>query len=139
MPGFPRFVYPPRYNRYTVGDEYKPHTDAPFMEVEGGKIRTDLSLTIWLNDDYEGGELVIDGMPHKGKPGQAVLYSGSTIHGVNPVTRGERICLITWIQSEFRDNEVREVIQNLCDVMHSNHDPKLDNAVARLVKRYAET
>lgn len=135
---FAKHVYPPRLNKYSGKERYKAHTDAPFMECDGGKIRTDLSLTLWLNDGYEGGELVIDGVPHKGEPGQAIIYSGSTIHEVRPVTRGERICLITWIQSEFRDPEIREIMGLLCEVMHERHNPKIDNVVARMTKRYAE-
>lgn len=97
-----------------------------------------MSLTIWLTDDYEGGELLIDGIPYKGKVGEGVLYSGSTIHEVKPVIRGERVCLITWIQSEIRDPEIREIVQSLSQVRRNHYDPLLDNAIARLVKLHVE-
>ncbi len=136
---FHRYILPPKFNKYAVGDYYKPHTDSPFMQCGDIKVRTDLSCTIWLNDDYEGGELCVDGHRLKGKPGQCVIYRGDSIHEVTPVTKGERICAITWIQSEFRDAEIRQILEDLCTAMHKYKDPLIDNAVARLTKRYAET
>ena len=102
----PKSIYGPKFSRYDVGDRYHLHTDAPWM----GDVRTDVSCTIWLNDDYEGGELVIDGKKHKYSPGLALLYECGVPHEVLPVTEGERICAITWIQSKVRDPCQRRLI-----------------------------
>jgi len=108
------------------------------MQCGDLKVRTDLSMTLWLNEDYEGGELCVDGHRLKGKAGECVVYRGDSIHEVTPVTRGERICAITWIQSEFRDSEIRQIIESLSRVRKDHCHPELDNAIARLVKRFAE-
>lgn len=105
----------PKFNRYTVDSpEYKRHGDAPTM---GNSVRTDLSCTIFLTppDEYEGGMLCVEDsfggyVECKGQPGQCVLYNGGSPHWVTPVTKGERISAVTWIQSYIRDPEQREIL-----------------------------
>jgi PKHD-type hydroxylase len=111
----PLQVHKPKFSRYTEGGaHYGVHTDAPWM----GATRTDLSCTIWLSspDSYEGGELVIydDGEKRqfKGNPGQCVIYDCGRPHEVLPVTSGERICAVTWIQSRVRDSQKRRLVSN---------------------------
>lgn len=99
-------MHAPKFSRYSEGEHYKLHTDAPWM----GDTRTDLSCTLWLSEDYDGGELVIDGVPYKGEPGECLIYNCGLPHEVRPVTFGERICVITWIQSRVRDSEKRKLI-----------------------------
>ena len=105
----PHRLHPPKFSRYTKGQRYLIHTDSPWM----GETRTDLSCTLWLNDDYEGGELCIDGKKIKGKPGQAMIYPCELPHEVLPVTKGERICAITWIESRIRDPHKRKLISDM--------------------------
>lgn len=95
-----------KFSRYRPGQQYHAHTDAPWM----GDVRTDLSCTLWLNDDYEGGELVIGGRKVRGKPGECILYDCGSIHEVLPVTSGERIAMVAWIQSRIRDSAERALI-----------------------------
>jgi PKHD-type hydroxylase len=104
----------PKFNRYGVGDAYRSHADAGFM---GKRLRTDLACTLFLNDDYEGGELCANGFEVKGEPGVAVVYECWRPHEVRPVTRGERICAITWMQSYIRDSSQREVLGYMRSVM----------------------
>lgn len=105
----------PKFNRYTPDSpEYKRHGDAATM---GGSVRTDLSCTIFLTppDEYEGGGLCIEDsfggfVEVRGNPGQCVIYDGGNPHWVTPVTKGERISAVTWIQSYFRDPEQRDIL-----------------------------
>jgi len=106
LEAIPLKYHAPKFSRYGVGDFYKRHTDSPWM----GDTRTDLSCTMWLNDDYEGGELKIGDQTFKGSPGQCVIYPCGTPHEVLPVTKGERLCVITWIQSRIRDAHKRRLV-----------------------------
>lgn len=105
----PLKLHAPKYSRYRDGNRYHKHTDAPWM----GSTRTDLSCTLWLNDDYEGGELEMGGRQYKGKPGEALVYECGEPHEVLPVTSGERICVITWIQSRVRDPAKRRLVSDM--------------------------
>ena len=73
-------------------------------------VRTDLSATLFLSapDEYDGGELVIEdtyGTQRVKLPaGDLVLYPGTSLHHVTPVTRGERVASFFWIQSLVRDD-----------------------------------
>jgi PKHD-type hydroxylase len=100
-------------NKYGVGDTYGWHVDHAHMN----SLRTDLSFTIFLNDpaDYEGGELEIR-LPTnqvqslKLEPGKMVLYSTGLTHRVTPVTRGERLCVVGWVQSFLKDDGDRHLM-----------------------------
>jgi len=105
----PLKLHSPKYSRYQDGNRYKAHTDSPWMAVT----RTDLSCTLWLNDEYEGGELSINGLKLKGKPGECVIYECGEPHEVMPVTAGARIAVITWIQSRIRDPIKRKWISDM--------------------------
>jgi len=73
-------------------------------------IRSDLSMTLWLTDDYEGGELVVNGEKFKGKPGDIIVYPSYSVHEVLSVTKGERICAVMWIQSMIREQDKRALM-----------------------------
>lgn len=111
----PRRVVPPLFSRYETGMHYGDHTDNALM----GNVRTDFALTLFLNapESYDGGELVIeaDREPRavKLKAGSAILYPATSIHRVEPVTRGRRDVAVTWIQSTVRDAAQREIIADL--------------------------
>jgi PKHD-type hydroxylase len=119
---FPVVVAPPLMTRYKPGMKYGAHTDAAFLQLPTGYIRSDLSCTIFLNDpaDYEGGELHIqlgDGHLHfKLKPGEAIVYPSDTLHEVVPVTKGERLVAITFIQSRIQDPFRRNLLYDLNEV-----------------------
>ena len=97
-----------RLNRCADGGFYGPHADASIMNVP--PIRSDLSMTLWLTEDYEGGELVVEGERYKGKPGDIIVYPSYSVHEVTPVTQGERICAVMWIQSMIRDQQKRDLM-----------------------------
>ncbi len=104
----PFILHPPKFNKYMEGGEYQEHTDAPWMS----NTRTDISCTIWLSepDAYEGGVLKIGEQAFKGTPGQGIFYDCDVVHSVTPVTSGERVCVVSWIQSRIRDPRKRQLI-----------------------------
>jgi len=104
----PLILHPPKFNKYGDGGQYKEHTDAPWM----GHTRTDISCTIWLSEptSYEGGGLRIGEQEFKGTPGQGIFYNCDVVHSVTPVTSGERVCVVSWIQSRIRDPRKRQLI-----------------------------
>ena len=96
-------------NRYQVGEGYGWHFDAALMAVNNGELaRTDYSFTIFLNDDYEGGELQIENEFVKGKAGEIYIYNSNLRHCVHPVTKGTRYACFGWIESVIQDKEVRQ-------------------------------
>lgn len=113
-------AFAPRFSRYSNGGEYQVHVDAAYM----GEVRTDLAMTLFLNDDYEGGELQIE-MPGsqvarvKAPAGHAVVYECWRPHRVTPVTKGERVVAVTWLQSRVASSEDREILDRLHRVIDS--------------------
>jgi PKHD-type hydroxylase len=103
--------------RYHPDMTYGDHVDDPLMG--GGKFRTDVSMTVFLNapEDYDGGELVVrtpfGEQKTKLAAGDAVVYPSASVHSVAPVTRGERMVALTWIQSFVRDAARRELLFEL--------------------------
>ena len=114
----PLKVAAPYYARYSAGMSYGNHVDDPVMG-QGDLYRSDISVTIFLSDpaDYDGGELVIQTsfgeQRVKLAAGDAVIYPSSSLHRVKPVTRGERLVALTWIQSYVRDAARRELLYEL--------------------------
>lgn len=118
----PKRVFPPRVNRY--GGEmnsFGNHVDNSirFAPDTGLRIRTDISCTLFLAapDEYDGGELVIQdtggARSIKLAAGDAVIYPGTTLHQVSPVTRGYRLACFFWIESMVRDIEQRRLLFDL--------------------------
>lgn len=108
----PRQMTPLILSRYREGQTYGYHVDDALM----GGIRTDLSFTLFLADpeSYDGGALEIDdpaGLREVRLPaGSAVLYPSTSLHRVAPVTRGERLAVVGWIESWIRDDAERAIL-----------------------------
>lgn len=119
---FPQRVAVPSLARYGVGMKYGAHIDAAFLPVGPQPLRSDVSCTIFISDpaDYQGGELTAhfgsELMPIKGAAGSAVFYPSTTLHQVVPVTRGERLVLITFIESQIPDQLQRDMLYALGEV-----------------------
>lgn len=117
----PLKVVPPLFNRYTGGQAYGGHIDGAVRPVAGTphRVRTDLSATLFLSapEDYDGGELVIEdrlgNRSIKLAAGDMVLYPGTSIHHVTPVTRGVRLAAFFWIQSMVREDSQRDILFEL--------------------------
>ncbi|OON61958.1 Fe2+-dependent dioxygenase [Massilia sp. KIM] len=112
---------PPLFNRYGVGEHYGDHVDGAVRVLPGGAgmLRTDVSSTLFLSspEDYDGGELVVQDTygEHEVKldAGDLILYPSTSVHRVEPVTRGERICSFFWTQSMVRDDARRAMLFEL--------------------------
>jgi len=119
---FPVAFAPPMMTRSKPGMKYGAHSDAAFIQLSGTTIRSDLSCTIFLNEpqDYDGGELNVSlgdaKLNFKLRPGEAIIYPSDTFHQVNPVTRGERLVAITFIQSRIQDPFRRNLLFELNEV-----------------------
>jgi PKHD-type hydroxylase len=117
----PLKVVPPLFNRYTGGQSYGGHIDGAVRPVFGTphRVRTDLSATLFLSplEDYDGGELVVEGKAGERRTklaaGDMVLYPGTSVHRVEPVTRGVRLAAFFWIQSMVREDAKREILFEL--------------------------
>ena len=117
----PMKVVPPLFNRYENSQAYGNHIDGAVRPIAGTplRVRTDLSATLFLTDpcDYDGGELVMEdtfGAQRVKLPaGHMILYPGTSLHRVEPVTRGVRVCAFFWIQSMVRDGEQRKILFEL--------------------------
>jgi PKHD-type hydroxylase len=120
---FPKQMAPPVLTKYLPGMNYGAHADNAFMPLGPRPLRSDLSCTIFLSppETYDGGELAVRlgarEVDFKLPPGAAVLYPSTTIHQVRPVTRGERLCGITFVESEIVDRVGRELLYELNDVI----------------------
>jgi PKHD-type hydroxylase len=119
---FPILVAPPLITRYKPGMKYGAHADAAFIQLPGKTIRSDLSCTVFLSEpeSYDGGALRIrlgDGdLRFKLRPGEAIVYPSDTFHEVEPVTRGERLVAITFVQSRVPDPFRRNLLFELNEV-----------------------
>jgi PKHD-type hydroxylase len=117
----PNRVYPPMFNRYGEGMGFGTHVDGTVRGVPGSphKLRTDLSATLFLSapQSYEGGELIVESdfgnQTAKLEAGELVVYSSTSRHRVAPVTRGERLACVFWIQSLVREDDRREKLFEL--------------------------
>lgn len=121
----PRQLYPPLFNRYCGGQSFGTHVDnavrfdRSHRSGQPQPMRTDVSITVFLSDpdSYDGGELVIEDTygVHQVKlaAGHAVIYPGTSLHRVLPVTRGERLAAFLWVQSMVRDAGQRRLLFDL--------------------------
>ena len=148
---FPVAFAPPMMTRYKPGMKYGAHSDAAFIQLPGTTIRSDLSCTIFLSEpqDYEGGELSIGlgdaKLSFKLRPGEAIVYPSDTFHQVIPVTRGERLVAITFIQSRIQDPFRRNLLYELNEVaaleglkMDHNNFARLQLVQQQLLRHWAD-
>jgi PKHD-type hydroxylase len=132
----PKQISPPLFNRYGgTANSFGNHVDSAvrFLRDGTGRVRTDISCTLFLAepDEYDGGELVIEDtfgtQRVKLAAGDMVLYPGTSVHRVQPVTRGLRIASYFWIQSMVRSDEQRRLLFDM------------DNHLRHLRSQYGET
>jgi PKHD-type hydroxylase len=122
----PKRIFPPRLNRYGgTSNAYGNHIDSAVRYMPNGvpgtgqRVRTDISCTLFLNDpgDYDGGELCMADtfgeQAVKLPAGHLVIYPGTSLHQVKPVTRGHRLACFFWIESMVRSDEQRRLLYEL--------------------------
>src|SRR5215813_5254239 len=112
----PKELTPIMISRYMRGEQhYGTHVDDALMRG----MRSDLSFTLFLAepDSYDGGELVIEQsageQSFKLDAGSMILYPATTLHRVEPVTRGCRVVAFGWVRSFVRSAERREILFDL--------------------------
>jgi len=129
----PLKVLPPMFNCYRGGDEagvnhhYGNHIDGAIRVMPGSaqRLRTDISCTLFLSapEDYDGGELVVEDTYGEQRiklpAGHMVVYPGTSVHRVNPVTRGKRIAAFFWVQSFIRSDSQRRILYDLDSAIQS--------------------
>lgn len=119
---FPALMAPPLLARYQPGMKYGVHSDSAIIQLGARALRSDVSCTVFLNDPeaYEGGALAVwlgdRKVEFKLRPGSAVVYPSTTLHEVTPVTAGERLVGITFIESQIPDHTLRELLYQLDEV-----------------------
>ncbi|SIP92607.1 Fe2+-dependent dioxygenase [Pseudacidovorax sp. RU35E] len=132
----PKHISPPLFNRYGgASNSFGNHVDSAvrFLRNGAGRVRTDVSCTVFLADpaDYDGGELVVEDtfgeQRVKLAAGDMVLYPGTSVHRVLPVTRGHRLASYFWIQSMVRSDEQRRLLF------------EMDNHLRHVRSRFGET
>jgi PKHD-type hydroxylase len=108
-------------SRYDVGQEYGLHVDNAFM----GNVRADLSFTLFLSDldSYEGGALCLE-LPAGSQAvrlpaGSLILYPSTSLHRVEPITKGQRLAVVGWVESRILHAEAREALFDLANVRAS--------------------
>lgn len=115
----PKRIFPPLFNRYEgEHNTFGNHIDNAirYCSANDQRLRTDLSATLFLADpdSYVGGELVIEDTygQHNVKlnAGDMVLYPGSSLHRVEPVTSGARVASFFWLESMIRETERRRLL-----------------------------
>lgn len=121
----PLRIVPPLFNAYAGGEHYGFHVDGAIRLVPGSNLslRTDVSSTLFLSEpeEYDGGELIVQdtyGVHEVKLPaGDLILYPSTSLHQVEPVTRGERVCSFFWTQSMVRDDWQRNMLYELdCNI-----------------------
>jgi PKHD-type hydroxylase len=119
---FPKRVAVPVLTRYDTGMTYGAHVDSAFLPLDQVPLRSDVSCTIFISEPtaYEGGDLVIylgsEEIRVKAKSGYAVFYPSNTVHQVTPVTSGERLVLISFVESQIPDPLLRHLLYTLNEV-----------------------
>jgi PKHD-type hydroxylase len=152
----PKTVYPPLFNRY-AGDSnaFGDHIDNAIRThaASAQHVRTDIACTLFLAepDSYDGGELVVQdtygAQRIKFAAGDLVMYPGTSVHRVEPVTRGERLACFFWIESMVRQDAQRRLLFDMdmaiLDLRRAGGDTaevvKLTGCYHNLLRMWADT
>lgn len=115
----PKKIFNPLFNRYgDAANHYGAHVDGAVLHSRASNqwVRTDVSCTLFFShpDEYDGGELLVHDTYGEQRvklaAGDAVLYPGTSVHEVRPVTRGARLASFLWIESMVRSDERRRLL-----------------------------
>lgn len=98
----------PQLLSYGVGGHYLPHIDgegiwtAPDQtQIWRKTVDRDLTMVLYLNNDFEGGDFVFSDLHIRVRPepGLLVCFPSNRYyrHGVEPVTKGNRYSMVTWM------------------------------------------
>lgn len=91
------------YLKYDENGHFISHRDA-FLEDFGKEIRK-LTVVLFLNNDYEGGKFYVGyenrKVYPKQDPGDVVVFPSFVVHGVEPIIKGNRRSIVTWIHGPY--------------------------------------
>ena len=141
----PKQVFPPLFNRYDAGMTFGAHVDNAIRGYLDTplQVRTDVSATLFISapEDYDGGELVVEdtyGQHSVRLPaGDMIVYPGTSLHNVTPITRGSRIASFFWTQSLIRDDARRALLFDLdMSIRQLGADHPEDESVVSLTETY---
>lgn len=141
----PKQVFPPLFNRYDAGMTFGSHVDNSIRSLPGAsiRIRTDVSSTLFISgpEDYDGGELVVEDTygTHAVKlpAGDMIVYPATSLHHVQPITRGSRIASFFWTQSMIRDESKRSLLFDMdMAIIKLNRDHPQHGSVVELTGVY---
>jgi PKHD-type hydroxylase len=150
---YPKSVHSLLFSRYDEGMSYDTHVDNALMKGDTSSLyRSDVSFTLFLTSpqNYQGGELVIEGVQeeqnYKLEAGSAIVYPSTTLHRVNPVTKGTRLVVVGWVQSTIREACDRELLFDLETARRaifakSGKTPEFDlisKSIANLIRKWAD-
>jgi PKHD-type hydroxylase len=152
----PLKIFPPLFNRYQGGEAFGTHIDnaVRIHRATGFRVRSDLSATLFLEepDAYEGGELLVEDNISAGAvklpAGHLLLYPASSLHRVEPVTKGARVASFFWVQSMVRDDGARAILFDLdqaiqalaADRGHADKEViRLTGVYHNLLRRWADS
>ncbi|MGE3623800.1 MAG: Fe2+-dependent dioxygenase [Bdellovibrionales bacterium] len=151
----PLRIFPPLFNRYGEGKSFGMHIDNAIRQAKDTphRVRTDLSATLFFSnpDEYDGGELMVEDTygTHSVKlpAGSMILYPSSSMHRVEPITRGARVASFFWIQSMVRSDEDRALLFDLDNSIQAFARELPDHPASvrimgvyhNLLRRWAET
>lgn len=157
-PEFQRAALPSRVSaafisRYGAGMKFLAHVDDPVMGSATGRYRSDVAISVFLNDplSYDGGELAIHTrfgpVSVKLNAGSAVVYPASSLHEVTEIKSGHRLACVLWAQSLVRSAEQREILSELDEARQALHlsakaaqvTKTVDRAYTNLLRLWAET
>lgn len=145
----PKNIYPFLISKYQKGNAYGWHVDSPLM---GNMMRTDIAMTIFLNDpsEYEGGELELQtsfgNITYKLNKGDAICYPCTQVHRVKELISGERHVAVTWIQSLVKGNDERTILNDLQSIIknlkrsdtHKSDEHLLQQSYSNLLRKWSE-
>jgi PKHD-type hydroxylase len=150
----PQRIFPPMFNRYQRGHSFGLHVDNAVRQIRGTphRVRTDLSATLFLSrpEEYDGGELMVEDnygpQSIKLPSGHMVLYPASSLHKVQPITRGARVAAFFWVQSMVRGDSERALLFDMdLAIQQLNRDApehpsivQLTGVYHNLLRRWAE-
>jgi hypothetical protein len=87
---------------YDIDGKYEAHVDTFHMHGDETRKLTVLAI---LNDDFEGGKFYIMNSHEKIYPpqekGDIIVFPSFMVHGVEPVTKGQRFTVVTWMVGPY--------------------------------------
>ena len=104
----PEWYEQPEILRYPQGGEFLPHADAdvfdPATQKWDRRENRDISLLLYLNDGFQGGEIQFPNFGLSLPPRRGMLVAfpsdGRYAHAARPVGMGQKYVVVTWLAAK---------------------------------------